>query len=69
MDKELNYSEKIENFKLLIENQDDEIAINYLQKTDWDESTAANLYNEERTQIYNPETTSTTIINKVEKKY
>ena len=68
MDKELNYSEKIENFKLLIENQDDEIAINYLQKTDWDESTAANLYNEERTQIYNPETTSTTIINKVDKK-
>ena len=68
MDKELNYSEKIENFKLLIENQDDEIAINYLQKADWDESTAANLYNEERTQIYNPETTSTTIINKVDKK-
>ena len=35
MDKELNYSEKIENFKLLIENQDDEIAINYLQKVVW----------------------------------
>ncbi len=68
MDKELNYSEKIENFKLLVENQDDELAINYLKKANWDESTAANLYNEERTQIYNPETTSTTIINKVEKK-
>ena len=67
MEKQLNYAEKIENFKLLVENQDDEIAINYLQKADWDESIAANLYYEEKTQIYNPETTSTTIINEVEK--
>ena len=29
MEKQLNYAEKIENFKLLVENQDDEIAINY----------------------------------------
>ena len=67
MEKQLNFAEKIENFKLLVENQDDEIAINYLQKADWDESIAANLYYEEKTQIYNPETTSTTIINEVEK--
>jgi len=67
MEKQLNYAEKIENFKLLVENQDDEIAINYLQKAKWDESIAANLYNEEKSLIYNPESTSTTIINEIDK--
>ena len=67
MEKQLNYAEKIENFKLLVENQDDEIAINYLQKADWDESIAANLYNEEKTLFYNPDSTSTTIVNEIKK--
>ena len=67
MEKQFNYAEKIENFKLLVENQDDEIAINYLQKAKWDESIAANLYNEEKSLIYNPESTSTTIINEIDK--
>ena len=35
---EINYDEKIQNFQLITENHDHEIAMNYLQKNNWDEA-------------------------------
>ena len=48
---EINYGEKIETFKLMIENQNDDIALNYLQRTNWDEEKAVNLFNQENKTI------------------
>ena len=44
---EINYAEKIANFNLLVGNDNDDIACNYLTITNWDESKAALLYNQE----------------------
>ena len=46
-DKDINYGEKIETFKLMIENNNDDIALMYLQKADWDEERAVMLYHSE----------------------
>lgn len=43
----INYTEKIANFNLLVGNQNDEAALKYLSQTGWDEEKAAKLYNEE----------------------
>ncbi len=47
MEDNINYAEKIENFKLLVENNNDDIAVRYLEKTNWDEQKAALLFNQE----------------------
>ena len=44
---EINYSEKINTFKLLVDNNDDDLALHYLERANWDEEKAANLYNQE----------------------
>ena len=51
MEDNINYAEKIENFKLLVENNNDDIAINYLQRANWDEQKAALLFNNENRTI------------------
>ena len=43
----IDYTEKIANFNLLVGNQNEEIALNYLTITNWDEDKAAILYNKE----------------------
>ena len=47
----LNYAEKIANFNLIVGNQNEDIAYNYLSKTGWDENKAANLFNEENKKL------------------
>ena len=47
MEDNINYAEKIENFKLLVENNSEDIAVKYLEKTHWDEQKAALLFNQE----------------------
>ena len=44
---DINYSEKIATFNLLVGNTNDDIALNYLTLTEWDETKAAMLYNQE----------------------
>ena len=44
---EINYSEKINTFKLLIDYNDDDLALDFLERANWDEEKAANLYNKE----------------------
>ena len=56
---ELNYAEKIETFKLMIENNNDDIALKYLQKANWDEVKAVRLYNNEN--LSNPQYYNTNI--------
>ena len=51
MEQEINYAEKINTFKLLIDNNSDDIALNYLQKANWDEEQAAILFNKENRTI------------------
>ena len=46
MDK-INYAEKISTFNLLVGNQNEDIAFKYLSRTGWDETKAAQIYNEE----------------------
>ena len=46
MDK-INYAEKISNFNLMVNNQNEDIAYNYLSQTGWDETKAAQLFNDE----------------------
>ena len=46
MDK-INYAEKILNFNLIVGNQNEDIAYKYLSKTNWDESKAAQIFNED----------------------
>ena len=43
----INYSEKIANFNLLVGNQNEDTAFKYLSQTGWDEQKAAIIYNEE----------------------
>ena len=43
----IDYTEKIATFNLLVGNQNEEIALNYLTITNWDEDKAAILYNKE----------------------
>ena len=59
-DKDINYGEKIETFKLMIENNNDDIALMYLQKADWDEERAVMLYHSED---LNPQNYNTSISN------
>ena len=47
MEDNINYAEKIENFKLLVENNSEDIAVKYLEKVNWDEQKAALLFNQE----------------------
>ena len=47
----INYAEKIANFNLIVGNQNEDIAYNYLSKTGWDENKAANLFNEENKKL------------------
>lgn len=44
---DIDYTEKIATFNLLVGNNNEEIAFNYLSLTNWDESKAAILYNQE----------------------
>ena len=44
---DINYAEKIATFNLLVGNDNQEIAFNYLSLANWDETKAAMLYNEE----------------------
>ena len=46
MDK-INYAEKISNFNLMVNNQNEDIAFKYLSQTGWDETKAAQLFNDE----------------------
>ena len=46
MDK-INYAEKILNFNLIVGNQNEDIAYKYLSQTNWDESKAAQIFNED----------------------
>jgi hypothetical protein len=46
MDK-INYAEKIGNFNLITGNQNEDLAYKYLYKTEWDETKAVALYNED----------------------
>ena len=47
MKDEIDYTEKISTFNLLVGNTNEEIALNYLTLTNWDENQAAILYNKE----------------------
>ena len=51
MEDNINYAEKIENFKLLVENNSEDIAVKYLEKVNWDEQKAALLFNQENRTI------------------
>lgn len=56
---DINYQEKINTFKILVGNEDDDIALRYLEREEWDEQKAAMLYNSENKtlpQKYSPET-------------
>ena len=44
---DIDYTEKIATFNLLVGNNNEEIALNYLTITNWDETKAAMLYNQE----------------------
>ena len=44
---DIDYTEKIATFNLLVGNNNEEIALNYLTLTNWDETKAAILYNQE----------------------
>ena len=46
---DIDYTQKILTFNLLVGNNDQEIAYNYLKRTNWDENKAAILYNQENT--------------------
>ena len=46
MDK-INYAEKISNFNLIVGNQNQDIAYKYLSQADWDETRAAQKFNED----------------------
>lgn len=37
MDNKIDYTQKIRNFQAIVDNYNEEIAFNYLTKTDWDE--------------------------------
>lgn len=50
MDK-INYAEKVLNFNLIVGNQNEEIAYKYLSQTNWDETKAAQLFNEDSKKI------------------
>ncbi len=43
----IDYTEKIATFNLLVGNNNEEIALNYLTLTNWDETKAAMIYNKE----------------------
>ena len=47
MKDEIDYATKIATFNLLVNNNNDDIAVNYLTLTNWDENEAAILYNKE----------------------
>ena len=47
MKDDIDYTEKIKTFNLLVGNSNEEIALNYLTLTNWDETQAAILYNKE----------------------
>ena len=47
MKDDIDYTEKIKTFNLLVGNNNDEIALNYLTIANWDENQAAILYNKE----------------------
>ena len=47
MKDDIDYTEKIKTFNLLVGNNNEEIALNYLTLTNWDENQAAILYNKE----------------------
>ena len=47
MKDEIDYTEKISTFNLLVGNTNEEVALNYLTLTNWDENQAAILYNKE----------------------
>lgn len=38
MNNDINYAEKINTFKAIVENQNDEIALKYLELANWDET-------------------------------
>ena len=44
---DIDYTQKIQTFKLLTDYNDDEIALNYLEKTNWNEQEAAMLFEKE----------------------
>lgn len=46
---DIDYTQKILTFNLLVGNNDQEIAYNYLKRANWDENKAAILYNQENT--------------------
>ena len=46
---DINIIEKIETFKLLVGNNNEDIAYNYLERAKWDETKAAMLFNQENT--------------------
>ena len=47
MKDDINYAEKIATFNLLVGNNNEDIAFNYLSMANWDETQAAILYNKE----------------------
>ena len=58
---EIDYTEKIATFNLLVGNENEEIAFNYLTLTNWDETKAAMLYNKENKGAQNTFKSSTKI--------
>lgn len=69
---EVNYNEKIKTFKLIIGNDSDDIALNYLERTNWDENEAAMLFEKEnKTNSQNNPQTKTLINNtfKIDQNY
>lgn len=49
---EINYDEKICNFQAITENYDNEIAMNYLTRHNWDETVEINLNIKKASQTY-----------------
>jgi hypothetical protein len=45
----IDYTEKIRNFQVMVDNYNEEIALNYLTKADWDET--VNIYIEFRKPV------------------
>ncbi len=66
-DKDINYGEKIETFKLMIENNNEDIALKFLQKANWDEEKAVILFHSEN--LTNPQNYNTIISNPYNSNY
>ena len=64
---DINYGEKIETFKLMIENNNEDIALKFLQIANWDEEKAVILFHSEN--LTNPQNYNTIISNPYNSNY